>query len=286
MKITIYPFTTPKGGIHVMNAFIEFIKQKHDVIIEQSPNFHRCNLAVIWSVLWNNKQRKSIWNYYRSRGIDVLVMEVGSLKRNTLWKFGLNGINRDAEFGNYNCPDDRWKLLNLPNNEWKTNGDYIIICCQNTNSYAWKGAKSSEQWVMDTIKKLRQYTSRDILVRSHPRHPLRLTHTDLDPYKAYIDKPTFVGGYDDFNLTKKLDTCWALINRNSNPAIEAVIKGVPVFVDPDSLAFSVGNLDLSDIENPRRPDRTQWFNDISYTEWSVDEIKQGIPWQRILPFFR
>mgnify|MGYP001445249562 CR=1 FL=1 len=41
--------------------------------------------------------------------------------------------------------------------------------------------------------------------------------------------------------------------------------------------------DLSNIEDPLMPDRTKWCNEIAYTEWTVDEIEQGLPLQRLLP---
>jgi len=40
----------------------------------------------------------------------------------------------------------------------------------------------------------------------------------------------------------------------------------------------VGNTDLTQIENPLRPDRQQWAWDLAHTEWCVDEIAKGIPW--------
>ena len=32
------------------------------------------------------------------------------------------------------------------------------------------------------------------------------------------------------------------------------------------------------------PDRTQWLNDIAYTEWTLDEIEQGIPFNRLTKY--
>jgi hypothetical protein len=29
------------------------------------------------------------------------------------------------------------------------------------------------------------------------------------------------------------------------------------------------------------PERQQWANWLAYTEWSTDEIKEGLPWKRI-----
>jgi len=72
-----------------------------------------------------------------------------------------------------------------------------------------------------------------------------------------------------------------VVNHSSNPAMEAVINGIPVFVSADSLCYEVGNHSLTQINNPKMPDRTEWANRLSYTEWFEDEIDKGLPWQRI-----
>ena len=36
-----------------------------------------------------------------------------------------------------------------------------------------------------------------------------------------------------------------------------------------------------DVNSPAKPDRTEWLKKISYTEWFIEEIRQGIPWKRL-----
>jgi hypothetical protein len=52
---------------------------------------------------------------------------------------------------------------------------------------------------------------------------------------------------------------------------------VPAFTGPSSLAFDVAEQNLRNIENPLYGDRTQWLNDYAHTEFTVEEISQGIP---------
>ena len=42
---------------------------------------------------------KTIWDEFKRVNKPVIVLEVGALDRNNLWKVGINGINRDATFG-------------------------------------------------------------------------------------------------------------------------------------------------------------------------------------------
>ena len=87
--------------------------------------------------------------------------------------------------------------------------------------------------------------------------------------------------YDDTDFVSSLQNAWAVVNHSSNPAMQSVFNGVPVYVSKSSLSHDVGNTDYANIENPNRPDRTEWANKLAFTEWWIDEIKQGIPWQRL-----
>jgi len=86
---------------------------------------------------------------------------------------------------------------------------------------------------------------------------------------------------DDTNFKDTLKDAWAVINHSSNPAMEAVINGIPVFVSADSLCYDVGNHSLTHINNPKMPNRQEWANKLSYTEWFENEIEVGLPWRRI-----
>ena len=48
--------------------------------------------------------------------------------------------------------------------------------------------------------------------------------------------------------------------------------------------FPLTNKDFTTIGMPKRPDRTQWLNDIAYTEWTLEEIAQGKPLNRLTSY--
>jgi hypothetical protein len=78
---------------------------------------------------------------------------------------------------------------------------------------------------------------------------------------------------------------WATVSHSSNPGIHSIISGVPSFVSDSSLAYPVANdiNSLHNIEDPVMPDRTQWLNDYAWTEYTIDEISQGIPLNLLTP---
>jgi hypothetical protein len=79
----------------------------------------------------------------------------------------------------------------------------------------------------------------------------------------------------------KFDNIWATISWSSNPGIHSIINGVPAFTGPSSLAFDVADQNFRNIENPLYPDRTKWVNDYAWTEFTLEEISQGIPLKRL-----
>ena len=103
------------------------------------------------------------------------------------------------------------------------------------------------------------------------------------PIKAVSQNIRVVVGplIDDTDFKETLKHTWAVINYSSNPAMVAVFNGIPVFVSEQSLCYDVGNISLNKINNPVMPDRNNWANKLAYTEWTTEEIKQGLPWARI-----
>jgi hypothetical protein len=109
-----------------------------------------------------------------------------------------------------------------------------------------------------------------------------LPHIELELKNVRRETPKQVpGSYDDFDIDYR--GVYATVSYSSNPGIHSVLEGVPAFVGPASLAYDVANdIDfLHDINNPLRPDRQQWLNDYAHTEWTVEEISQGLPLKRL-----
>jgi hypothetical protein len=71
-----------------------------------------------------------------------------------------------------------------------------------------------------------------------------------------------------------------VINHNSGPCVQAAIKGTPVICDKSSLAYPMSEK-WENLENPLLPDREEWFLKLTHTEWTVEEIAQGIPIKRL-----
>jgi hypothetical protein len=73
-----------------------------------------------------------------------------------------------------------------------------------------------------------------------------------------------------------------VVNHNSGPAVQAAIHGTPIICDSSSLAGEITGK-FEDIETVELPDREDWFLQLCHTEWTVNEIAQGIPMKRLIP---
>ena len=275
MKFSLWTHNGALNSAPVFDAFAHsLLAAGHDV----SYNNTNSDVNVIWSVLWNGRmaRNEAVWHQDKP----TIVLEVGGIQRGTTWKVGLNGINRDAYFGPTGMDDLRVRNLGLKLKPWRKDGEYILICGQHDKSLQWSKMPRMSNWFLQTYDEIRKHTDRPIIFRPHPR--CKLEHIERGLKHVYRQEPRHVANtYDDFDMG--FDNIWATISYSSNPGIHSIFNGVPAFVSTHSLAYDAGNdIDfLHDIEQPVMPDRTQWLNDYAHTEYTVEEISQGIPLKRL-----
>ena len=268
MKFSLY---THNGALNSKPVFEAFAQGVSNLGHEVTYNSTDADVAVIWSVLWHGRMsaNKNVWEHFVRQGKKIIVLEVGALHRGITWKVGINGINRDAIFPDGNNNSDRAEQLGLKLKPWNTDGSKIVICTQHDKSQQWENMPSIQQWVSDMINMIRVQTDREIVVRPHPR-------CNIDIPGVTIQKPQQIPGtYDDFDL--QFDDVYAVVNWSSNPATQSVMSGIPVYTGKSSLAWDVSMQSITNLNNPQLHDRTQWLNNLAYTEWSIPEISQGIP---------
>ena len=246
-------------------------RQGHDIVNDNE------DVAVIWSVLWAGRMRsnKLIYDRCRQQNTPVLIIEVGNLKRGETWRLSLDHINNLGKFSNqdnldYSRPQKlAVKLQPTP----EIRRGEILIACQHQESLQWQGMPAMKDWVANTISKIQQYTHRRVVVRYHPRSSFPFKQSGVT-----VERPSRIPNtYDDFDIFYNYH---CVINHNSGPSVQAAIYGVPVLCDQSSLAADV-SINWSELDNPYVPDRTEWFVKLCHTEWTVEEIHQGIPIARL-----
>jgi len=156
---------------------------------------------------------------------------------------------------------------------WRSSGDHILICLQRNGGWSMRGL-NVQLWLDEIIKKIRYYSNRLILIRTHPgdkkiKDQLNLSHVNVKLSNSV-------------NLLDDLKSAWATVVYNSSPAVASVIEGIPTFLtDPEpehSQAYAVSNLDLRLIETPKLLDRQGWIEKISMCHWNFQELRSGEAW--------
>ena len=246
--------------------------------IEHNSMDSSADVAVIWSQLWHGrmKHNQGVWETFRNSNRPVVVVEVGMLRRGSTWKLGVNGTGNNAYYGR-DLIVGRAAQLRLEAKSWTNSGYNIVIAAQRSDSQQWAGQPPTVAWLTKTANAIRKYTDRPIVIRPHPRQRI----SDIPGCVIEMPRP-IPGTYDNFDYERCLSTAWAVVNHNSGPGSQAVLSGVPTFVHSSSLAAPVGNLDLSTINDPVKPDRTAWLERLAHTEWYTEEIASGLPLKRLL----
>jgi hypothetical protein len=275
MNFGIFDNFGAKNSVPVFAAFrqgldaLGFSHRSHDL---------DADVAVIWSVVWAGRMKPNfeIWQYFRRQGRPVIVLEVGMLDRGRTWKMAVNGTGSYAYHG-HGLDLDRPRKMGLQVQPWRQSGDHILVCAQRTDSLQWQAQPDITTWLTNLRDRVRMYTQRPLVLRSHPRQRV----PEIAGYAQ--DQPLSVPGtYDSFDLERGMDGAWAVINHNSGPGVQAILNGIPAFVDASSLAAPVANLDLANIEDPALPDRGTWLIQLCHTEWRPEEIATGWPIERLL----
>ena len=285
LKFSIFPNNTAINGRQVMQSYAKSLKDAGETVVENDMD---ADVAIIWSVLFQGNMAGNfkVWERFKSANKPVIVLEVGAIKRNTTWRCGINGITGDAYHGPTGNADDRFKQFGLELKPWREQSGHIVICGQHDDSAQWQTHNNTSvaKWIYDTVESWRAHdTQSTFIIRPHPRN--KFSWTELGPPDrlgwSTIKYPNKVQNtYDDFDFEKVLEDAKLVINYNSNPAIEAVLAGVPIMTHESSRCWPVAN-PIEYTEQYAKPERQQWANDLCYTEWTEQEILTGLPFKRI-----
>jgi len=208
----------------------------------------------------------------------------------------------EGEYCNQDCPSDRWEQIsqeqNLKVEPWQNNPDgHILLCLQRPGDSSLhriltKKKQDYKHWIWKTVRDIRRYTDRKIVIRIHPlRQDATLNMLfSIDEVFKNIEVSTDTTGATVLNgsnggdgFVNDLKGAYCVVGLNSNALSESVMAGIPTFsLCSGSMAWPVSNHFIKDINSPIMEfDRTQWLYNLSYCQWREDEIEQGLPWKHL-----
>lgn len=267
--IAYFPQYTARNSKQPLAAFLSSLQR---LGITAEENSYESDAVIIWSVLWHGAMAKNqtVYHHYRSLNKPVIVIDVGTLKRNITWKVAIDNISRYGYYGHLTNQDpQRPKKLGLELSAVQKKKPHVLVAAQHAKSLQVQDLNSIEQWISDQITLVSKYTDRPIIVRPHPRSELS---TALLP-RLEIQVPQKISSsYDSFDFDFGYHS---IINYNSGPGILAAMGGADIIVDVSSLAWPV-SYDIALIDNPPKIDRQQWLIDISHTEYTLEDLQNGL----------
>ena len=284
MNIKLYREHGAQNSVPVFDAFEKGALSNGDTIVS---SYEEADCVVIWSVLFQGRMQgnKAVWERAQAENKPVVVLEIGALRRNITWRMGINGINRNAQWPVFEKIDTSTSIDLLP---WQDNSkEFVTIATQRPDSLQWVGMPPVDQWLETVIKQVKKYSQRPIVIRPHPRD--KITNWEKVHYfnpDVFFDMPKPTGNHDHVNFGDILNRTHILINYCTSPAIEAVIKGIPVIVGEPSMAWDM-TTEYKNIENPYKAVdllRVKWLEKLYQTEFTVEEIEGGRPWQKLRVF--
>ena len=245
-------------------------------------------------------RRRELANNCRAKNIPLITFDGGLLS-----SFGNVSTSPDHHFrvslytpmndGNFlsdNSPSDRWDMLvkkfNVKYEPWRKSNpsDPIIFVMQPKDNWSMNELDPID-WFKGVYEKLRPITNRKFIVRPHPNNVSNILEREKElPSDVEIQytKKHFVGDekkYYRFHFQDVITNCHAVVTHNSTASVDSCVRGIPTFVTSDlALCWPVANNDLSKIESPDYPDRSQWVNDLGYKLWSIKEIRDGTVYKR------
>ena len=217
---------------------------------------------------------KAIVNYIRSHKIPVLTLYDPPIRQSTSSRNykGYCGLCWGQPHENYYYEDTfdstRWKSVSkrmgIKVKDWQTNNDGVVLVGIR-RELNFDGFNPRDN--MDKLINTCSTASSNVVLCSRTRASHRDALKMWPKHKIAL------------KTIKRLKTAKCLVTTGGTMVPKSIIAGVPCYyidhtvADPLSITKNLEKF----LSNPDMPDRTRWLNWAAYQQWSVDEIKTGLP---------
>lgn len=282
---------------NTLESFAKGVKKAGDEVFTSTGMYEDCDVAVIFGS-WKDRPMRHhvVKNDIVSKAKNFIVLETPILGRGPVsdvmqddwYRIGVNGFLADTgNFNNNGCDDSRWKIVqktfDIDIHPWNTflRDTYkdVLIALQLPGDKSLNGIDISKwavdsYWEMKKVRECRYLMLFPQIQREYSEELLGLHHATGGNVgrrnSSFKDLPFIITEHH------------ATVTYSSGLGVESILLGVPtIAMSPSSFAYSVSSNSLSDINNPKIFDRQQWLNDLSYCQWSHQEIEDGLPWKHL-----
>jgi hypothetical protein len=275
------------GAIHSGNYISSDVAVIQGWVHERSGN--SSHLALRKSIIKHQQLKKK---YVITADSNLFLYAVGkeNLPHHYL-RYSINGIFPNTGiYCDTEINPQRWQQisrdLNISLKNYRNSGNHILLCLQRNEGWS-MGSVNIQDWAIETINKIRQYSDRPIIVRPHPGDRQSKEILTVGHPQCRIPLSSNVKMSTNESLLDDLKDCWAAVNYNSSPVVGAAIEGIPIFVADKSKSqcAEIAN-DLKNIETPTLFDRQSWVERISMFHWKFSELQNGNCWRHIKNYIK
>jgi hypothetical protein len=275
--------------VMLMDNFAAGVKANGDEVVEFRDNTlpnQKLDAGFVLGYTLEDNFRKKIIDILKLQNTPSIFVDSNILhysrKEHEWHRYSLNTVYPDS--GTYffkNIDVNKWiqfsQWHNVTVKPWRTSGNHILVLAQRPKGF--NMFTDQDDWLTKTIATIRQYSQRPIMVRMHPGDGTRFKQIE----KLQKRYGTSITISEHEGIREALVNCWCSVGYASTPNVVSAIEGIPVYVEEPtkSWAQDICFNDLSQIENPPMPDRSQWVNKIANIHWSNDEVKSGQLWAAI-----
>lgn len=258
----------------VLEAFMAGIRASGDVVsMHNVTEYEECEVAVVFGV----GKRGVPCSYARGQVIEnqhmlghpALILEKGYVNRDQYYAAGWNGLNNRAQFRNSNMPSDRWEQLGISIQPWRMGTGTMLVCGQVPSDASVQNVDII-QWCANTVRILKsEFPDRKVVFRPHPL--------------ARGRTPDMLGALTSTRpLEEDLRDAAYVVTYNSNTGVDAILQGIPLYVaDEGAMAYDIASKVLGRAVMPHVNVVRQWAYDLAYTQWTLDEMREGKPWRHL-----
>lgn len=251
--------TLPKDQHYRTESYSEGLRRLGYTVIEDHPRLMEPDDVL---VVWNRtpRSRRSV-DIAREQAAAIIVSENGFYANNAdgrqNYALALDGHNGSGRW--YVGGPERLEALEIDFQPWKhTHTGRLLIADQRGIGSPQMASPPDFASKMDLTVRAGGYRGR---VRPHPGRHAAVT-----------------------GLLEDLADCQGLIVWSSNCATAALIAGYPTFYCAPHVILqgAAERFSMNAVKRPQRPDREQAFINMSWAQWTIQEIASGEPIQLLL----
>jgi hypothetical protein len=210
--------------------------------------------SLIWGLI---RGAPDVMKLTRAAGFDFYQMDNAYFGRDLYYRVTRNALqlteiqDRDGQ-----RLDAIFQQVGYNFQPWNKNRHAPILLCPSSDFLFGFYGTTGQQWINDTVAKIRRYTDRPIALREKQ-----------------------LGG-----IEAAVKDAWCVVTHVSAAALDALRMGVPVVTTADCAATPLAT-PIEEIANPRLGmDRRPLFSTLAWGQFTLQEMASGFAWEALQRF--